>query len=266
MYEPWCIELFGGLRAIQGDTAFTRFRTQKTAALLAFLALYQKRAHAREELVERFWPDKEPEAGRTNLRATLAALRRQLEPSGTAMGSVLVADRMNVGLNPAAVQVDVAAYEAALDAANRADADPGRRLSFLVQAADLYRGELLPGFYEDWVLTERERLAQVHLHTLRQLSDLLGQAGDVARAVDYAHRAVQTDPLQEESWIALMRLLLAAGQPTVALRRYAELERVLREELDDVPSSAARALADQARQADEGTSSSSSRRTRSSSA
>jgi DNA-binding SARP family transcriptional activator len=53
----WRIEMLGGLRAVQGDHVLTRFRTQKTGALLAYLAYYPQRPHLRDALIELFWPD-----------------------------------------------------------------------------------------------------------------------------------------------------------------------------------------------------------------
>jgi predicted ATPase len=147
MNIPWRIELLGWLRAQQGDVTVTRFRTRKTALLLARLALFPNRAHPREELADLFWPEADLEAGRNNLKQSLSVLRRLLEPPGTAAGSVLIADRQNVRLNPAAFSTDAAEFEAALHTQQ------------WERAAALYRGELLPGFYDDWVIEERERLA-----------------------------------------------------------------------------------------------------------
>src|SRR5207249_12211582 len=93
LLDPWRIELFGGLRARHGDRVITRFRTQKTASLLAFLAYHRGRAHGREELIDLFWPDDDIDAGRHSLRQALTSLRHQLEPPGVEAGSVLIPDR-----------------------------------------------------------------------------------------------------------------------------------------------------------------------------
>src|SRR5437868_1661407 len=105
--EPlWHIELLGGLRAIHGDCAITRFRTHKTAALLAYLAYYADQPHSRTDLIERYWPEGGPEAGSANFRQALASLRRQLEPPSVGRGTVIVADRKSVRLGPEAVSTD----------------------------------------------------------------------------------------------------------------------------------------------------------------
>ena len=71
------IEMLGGLRVTRGGRVLARFRTQKTAALLAYLALHPESAHPREVLTELFWPDAPPETGRLSLRVALNALRAQ---------------------------------------------------------------------------------------------------------------------------------------------------------------------------------------------
>src|SRR4029077_6354049 len=114
---------------------------------------------------------------------------------------------------------------------------------FLADAAELYTGELLPGYYEEWCLTERDRLAETYLGALHQLVELLERTGDLDRALGYARRAVSADPLREEGYQDVMRLLAAAGQPTAALRQYRELEQRLGEELDEEPSAATHQLA-----------------------
>ena len=155
MNTPWRIEMLGWMRAQSGDLTVTRFRTQKTALLLARLALFPQRTHPREELADLLWPEADQDAGRNNLKQSLAILRRLLEPPGTPAGSVLIADRGAVRLNPAAVSTDVGDFEAALRDAARS---PERRHEALEVARTLYRGELLPGLYDDWVIEERERL------------------------------------------------------------------------------------------------------------
>src|SRR5205823_5385860 len=124
-----------------GDQVVSRFRTQKAGILLAYLAYYRQRSHPREALIERLWPESDPQTGRINLRTELHSLRRQLEPPGVPPGAVLLATRAAVQLNPAACGTDVARFEAALAAAKRA-ADPGERVQRLTTAVELYRGEL----------------------------------------------------------------------------------------------------------------------------
>jgi predicted ATPase len=136
----WRIELFGGPRLVaKSRESISHFPTQKAAAILAYLAVTLPRSHSREVIAELFWPDKDPTLARNSLSVTLSSLRKLL-------GESLVSGRLQVGLNPDSVTTDVAEFEARLKAGD------------VVGAANLARAEFLPGFYDDWVITERERL------------------------------------------------------------------------------------------------------------
>src|SRR5437868_13888500 len=105
--EPWRITLLGGLSVGRGGRVITRFNTQKTGALLAYLAFYPRRMHSREVLIELLWPEGDLRSGRNSLSVALSSLRHQLEPPGTPAHSVLRADRFTIGANPAALSTDV---------------------------------------------------------------------------------------------------------------------------------------------------------------
>ena len=179
MDAPWRIQLLGVLRAEMGDLKVTRFATSRVAALLARLALLPRRAHSREELCDLLWPDADLGAARLSLRVAIASLRRQLEPSPLMHGSVLLADRSFVGLNLVAFRCDVADFEAALTTA-------GDEPEALARAAALYGGDLLPGFYDDWIVEERARLAALHEECCAQLQ----QEGRAARTSILPYAAV----------------------------------------------------------------------------
>lgn len=244
MNTPCRIEMLGGLRVRQEERLITRFRTQKAGALLAYLAHHSRHTHPREVLIELLWPDLEPSAGRDNLSTILSSLRHQLEPPSVPAGAVFVADRLSVGVNTAAVTTDVEDFEARICCAEQAGSET-ERAQFLTDAIEVYAGTLLPGYYEEWVEPERRRLADAYLHAVRRLVRNLVKLGEFSRALDYARKAVQSDPLREEAHRDLMRLYVANGQPSAALQQYRELERTLQEALGETPSAATREMARQ---------------------
>src|SRR5579871_6578449 len=149
----WTIQLLGGLSAHSPQRQITRFRTQKAASLLAFLAFRAAPgipSQPRELLLDLLWPDAEPEVGRHNLSNALSFLRHQLEPPGVPPGTVVLADRASVRLNPAAVTVDVVEFESDLHRAQAEGLSGTDRLSRLLGAVERYQGALLPGYYEEW--------------------------------------------------------------------------------------------------------------------
>jgi DNA-binding SARP family transcriptional activator len=241
MQQVWRITLFGELTAQQGTEQRAQFDTRQTAGLLAYLAFYRQRPHSRELLADRLWPEEDSAATRSRLRTTLWALRRILEPEGVPSGSVLVADRTEIQLVRDWVVTDVEQFEAAMRDASKAN-EPAVRIDCLRRAADLYTGELLSGWYDNWVDQERNRLAETYRSCLQQAAETLAEQGDAARAIDYAKRAVAADPLQEEAHAALIRLYIKTGRPVDAMRQYRELERRLAEEMGLRPSPDIRAL------------------------
>src|SRR5262249_30432543 len=149
--------------------------------------------------------------------------------------SVFCADRYFVRLETASLLTDVAEFEQAIRAAHRAETAAKKR-DLLQRAVTLYQGELLPGYYEDWVLAERNRLSELFYGVLRELLLLLEQEGDYSQAISYAQRAVQAAPLDEEVYTDLIRLCVASGQVSAAQRHYQELERTLSEALGMAPT------------------------------
>jgi predicted ATPase len=241
--EPlWRLTLLGELCARREDRVVTRFRTRKAGTLLAYLAYHRQRRHPRLELIDLLWPERAPEAGRDNLSTALSWLRRLLEPPGVPAGSVLVADRVSVGLNhPTAVTTDVAEFKAALRAAQRAT-EPGERVESLSGVVERYTGPLLPGSDDEWVVQERLWLAESYFQALGQLLAHLESIGEFERAIHLAQRGVSADPLREEAHRDLIRLYAAVGQTTAALRQYEELQRLLKVGLGSAPGAATRAL------------------------
>src|SRR6185369_15854321 len=104
-------------------------------------------------------------------------------------------------------------------------------------------GELLPGYYAEWIFPEQQRLDELYFQALRQLVAHLERGGEIDQALEYALRAAGANRLREEAHREVMRLYAAAGQPDAALRQYRDLERLLKQELDTAPGAESRALA-----------------------
>ena len=165
----WRVGLLGGLELADGDQTLTRLPSRAVTALLARLALAPERAHAREELIELLWSGVAPEVGRNRLRQALSTLKSILEPAGRVPAQqVLTADRISVRVVPGSLDCDAVRFERCCRAA-RADA-----------ARALYRGELLPGFYDDWIEDERRRLADLHDRLDERPAASVPRPGDAA--------------------------------------------------------------------------------------
>jgi len=138
--------------------------------------------------------------------------------------------------------LDVAEFEQTLtlaDAATRRH-DQHALQAALEQADSLYRGELLPGCYDEWVLPERERLRQRHLQALEQLLRLFEVQGDTVTAIRYAQRLIGLDPLSEDLYRRLMRLFALNNDRASALHVYHTCVTTLQREMGVDPDPATR--------------------------
>lgn len=233
----WEADLFGLLRVRCEGRSADHFGTRQTALLLAFLATFPRR-HPRDEMVDLLWPDADPDSGRHWLSQAIWRLRQTLtdlcpEPAREVLISeVLISDRSTVALDPALLTTDTQRFRALL------------AQNALEEAVAVYgdSGGFLSGFYDDWVLAERQKLLGELLGALQTLALSAGETGDWPRAVRYAEQAVAADPLLEDSHRTLIRLLASSGQLAAAQRHYAALSRLLVRELNAEPSGATRAL------------------------
>lgn len=192
--------------------------------VLAFLALHD-RWLPRPFVAGTLWPDHSEGRAAANLRTALWRV--------SATGHRLVDTLGNQLLLSRAVKVDVrevAAMVSLVESAALRDA----RLAGLRQAA--MAGDLLPGWYEDWVLMERERFRQIRLHLLEALCEELTRAGRYSLAIEVGYAAVNGEPLRESAHRAVIRAHLAEGNRAEALRQYERFRELLRRELDLEPS------------------------------
>lgn len=143
---PWQLRLFGAVSLHRGEIELLRWPSRAAILLVARLAMASEEAHPREALIELLWPSVETGAGRNRLRQVLSTLRALLEPGQTP--AVLDADRQYIRLIPGRLQSDVERFRQALHSGDAA------------AARAIYRGEFLPGFYEEWVIEARRWLAE----------------------------------------------------------------------------------------------------------
>jgi WD40 repeat protein/DNA-binding SARP family transcriptional activator/predicted ATPase len=253
------IRCLGAFEVILGQVTITAFPTDKIRALLTYLALNGSQPHRRELLSGLLWPEMPGPLALTNLRLALHRLRQTLDEAvpGSA-NQLLLSTRQTIQLNPAAVTVDVAVFQALLTACNThphaelATCEPC--LARLAEAVTHYRGELLAGFglfdappFEEWLLLRRESLHQQALAALDRLILAYEQRGDHQQAHSYAGRQLAIDPSREEAHRQVMRALARLGLREQALAQFESCRRLLREQLDVDPDLETVALYEQIR-------------------
>ena len=114
--------------------------------------------------------------------------------------------------------------------------DPRMPIEELYGSESELRGELLPGWYDDWVLLDRERLRQLRMHALEVLAERLAAAHRYGEAVQAAYSAVRAEPLRESAHRAVVRVHLAEGNLVEAVRAYEAFRKLLADELSVAPT------------------------------
>jgi DNA-binding SARP family transcriptional activator len=221
------LDLLGGFRLRCGDdTCPIPMSAQR---VLAFVALHD-RPLRRTYVAGVLWSDSLEKNSRASLRSALWRLGR------VKCAPMLVRSR-HLELSPR-VTVDVGETEVKARRLQDDDDDCEEQdLDTVMRSRDL-----LPGWYDDWVVTERERLRQLRLHALESSCARLILAGSFGRAVQAALVAIQEEPLRETAHRALIQAHLAEGNAVEAVRQYRRYTRMLWEELRLEPSPQTKAL------------------------
>jgi WD40 repeat protein/class 3 adenylate cyclase len=171
-------------------------------SLLAYLALSAGISHRREKLAGLFWPDANEEKARTYLRQELWRIRKAIPPQNLAPDQeYLIADEYTLTFNR---QSD---YWLDVEILERPDGDP----ESLTASLSLYQGELLPGFYDDWIVLERERIHNVFESKMNQLVEKLVDLERWTAVQEQCERWLALGHASEPAYRALMISYSARG-------------------------------------------------------
>jgi DNA-binding SARP family transcriptional activator/TolB-like protein len=219
-----CLDLrtLGGVALLRAGVSIERPAiTRKPLALLVLLASAGIRGLTRDKLLGYLWPEADEERGRSVLRQTVYALRRDLGSP-----DLLLSSAASIRLNPEVIRTDLAAFN---EAAAAGDWDT---------AAELYRGPFADGFYlaeapefERWIETERQDLEARLRRGLDGAARRAVEAGDHQVAAEWWRRVLRYDPLNSRTAVELIEALERSGQPGLALEAAREHGDVLQAEL-----------------------------------
>jgi DNA-binding SARP family transcriptional activator len=182
--------------------------------LLALLAL-EERSMGRTAAAATLWMNLPESRARANLRSAIWRTRQ-------AAPQLIETSPAQVRLAPEVV-TDLAELRELTGSVLRTDGpDDGH-----IAGAERLTLELLPGWYDEWVILERERLAIRQLHTLERIAWRHVQWGRHAAAIDTALTAVGADPLRESAQRCLVEAYLGEGNVVAAIRQFRRFEKDL---------------------------------------
>ncbi|MBL8058910.1 MAG: tetratricopeptide repeat protein, partial [Anaerolineales bacterium] len=219
--------LFGRLTVTLNGERVERQMARPTQLLLAYLLLNPGLPHRREHLAGLLWPESPEAAARKNLRNAVWQLRKVL---GEAW---VLAEKETITWEAARAVTDVARL---MEATGPADVEA------LQAATAAYQGELLPGFYADWLQPERERLRGVFERRMHQLLERLAEAGRWPEVKAGAERWIALGHVPEPAYRFLMQAGAAGGDRAGTAAAYRRCVQALQTELGVAPSAETEAL------------------------
>jgi WD40 repeat protein/DNA-binding SARP family transcriptional activator len=206
--------------------------TRAAQSLLAYLVLTGGTSQRREKLAGMLWPEISEENARKNLRQELWRIRKAISTRHSAKNDYLIADEMTLKFNrEAEYWLDVAQME-------RPDLD----LQSLIANLSLYQGELLPGFYDEWITLERERVNAVFDARMEGLLEQLITAERWIAVQEWGERWLSLSGVREPAYRALMLASGVRGDMAKVASLYQRCTDELLEYLGVEPSPETRAL------------------------
>ncbi len=239
------INTFGELKIdIGGRKIYDRkWRGGATKTLLKAIVALGGKKISNETIFDLIWPDADGVSASQNLKVAIHRLKKVCVPEGSEPLSWLVVKHKSVSLSGTLCYVDSIYFENSLSAVMKNGADINR----LVELLSLYTDDFLVNdTSETWIIRRRELLQNKFTRAVIFLSDLAMKEGDYKIAIPYLEKAIDKNPVHEESYERLMALHIGAGYHSKALIVFKQAEAILKCELDAQPGSRLAILAEKA--------------------
>jgi DNA-binding SARP family transcriptional activator len=234
------VSLFGKFCAHCGDQAINSLDAYKVQELFCYLLLHANQSHHREKLAGLLWEEQPAVQSKNYLRRTLWQLQNALKSqNGSELLLQVESDWIRLD-HSTQLWVDAAVFELAFMQTNgkQVGSLDETAVTTLVQAVQLYNGDLLEGWYQNWCLFERERYRQMRLMMLDKLAAYYESCGAYETAITYGMAILRCDLARERTHRQLMRLYYLGGDRTGALRQYERCKTILHDELGVKPGAA----------------------------
>ncbi len=230
---------FLGQFAILHNGEAVRLTSRPAQSLLAYLCLHAGASFRREKLAGLLWPETSDANARNNLRQALWRIRKALE-SDDAGQDYLLADDLSIAFKPGAPYwLDVEVLTQPLE--------PDAPAPQLAQVVAVYGGELLPGFYDEWTVLERERLQSIFEQRIGRLLERLLEDRDWSQAVHWSEQWIALGASPEPAYRALMIAHAATGDLATMRAAHQRCVAALRRDLGVEPSEQTTTLYEQLR-------------------
>ena len=233
------IYLLGQFKLEAGDQAL-ELPSRPAQSLLAYLALNAGLVQRREKLAGMLWPEATEANARSYLRQALWRIRKALGSDTSTWEQYLLVSDISVTFN------DQANFW--LDADSLLAVEEGTPREEVAAAVALYRGELLPGFYDEWVLLERDRLQAAYHQRMKLLLNSLLAHEEWEETLKWSEQWIRLGHSPEPAYRALIRAYAALGDQGMVNVTYQRCVEALERELGLEPAAETERLYEQLRQ------------------
>lgn len=245
--ERLCIYCFGGFKVELDGNPITTFSTEKTRALLVYLAVEQDHAFQRSFLSGLLWSDQSETQALHSLRQTISILRKALNDTKQE-DSFLITDRDLIQINPnASIWVDVIEFRKTLkDAYQHNKQRNGNGMinySKLQKAMSIFQGVFLERYriagsslFEEWAILMQEETNKLAIEALTHLQGYYQRRAEESQIIECLERIIKISPWDENAHYELLLHLAADQQWSAAEHHFKSLQNYLSHQLGVKPN------------------------------
>ena len=226
------LRALGEFSLLDGNGEVLPLPSRKARALLGYLAANADKPQPRGRLMNLLWGNRGEQQARHSLNQALATIRKLTSDLGEGL---LDSSSEWIALNGSAVEIDLVAFHAS-------------RVHEPAEACSLYKGPFLDGLsvpeasFEEWLTTTRAELLAFASNAFERAADDAANKGELASAIEFTQQLVKLDPLREDAYRRLMKLLYDNGDRAGAVRQYQACAELLQKELNVSPDAVTKEL------------------------
>ncbi|MGB7861152.1 MAG: AAA family ATPase [Acidimicrobiia bacterium] len=242
--EALRVHLFGGFLLVRHGVALPPIASRVGRSLFAYLIMHRGRPLQRDLLAGSFWPDLPEVKARRRLSQTLWQIQDVVNEGSISHISATTDTLAFDSAQPYWLDVEQFDQNYELAIITSDESGPGRRVdaTALRSCVEMYRGDFMAGFFDDWVVLDQDQYRQRYIVALRRLVDVAKADGAYDDALAHARRLTHHDPLSEDIHQEVMRLCFLLGRTSEAVEQFERYKSILNEELETLPSPEMRGL------------------------
>ena len=233
------------------------WQSRQLRTILKLLIIHRGKPIPGSQIIEKVWPDKNPEQAAQHLYVRISQIRKILKKSGfqdyiqTVAGGYIFQLEPFLEMNEEhSIWIDVDEFEKKADQGreyleNRAF---DQAITLFKKAITHYRADfLIEDLYEDWTISERERLRDRYLMALTEMAEAYAQTGRYRHAIDISQQVLSVDPCRESTFVQLMLYYYHLGERSKSLEVFERCQKTLSQEMEVDPDNYTQELAQKIR-------------------